>query len=92
MKREVIKEAHWDRTVLHPIGILAFQIYYPLKEWKDGKLPVKDQLSNIISQLEIIGKEKKERTIQHRKDNDLRKEKERIANDFHLEKERFSGI
>ena len=88
LKREIIKEAHWDRTVLHPIGILAFQIYYPSKEWKDGKLPVEDQLSNIISQLELIGKEKKERTIQHRKDNELRKEKERIVNDFHLEKEK----
>lgn len=88
LKREVIKESHWDRTLLHPIGILAFQIYYPLKEWKDGKLPVEDQLSNIISQLELIGKEKKERTIQHRKDNELRKEKERIVNDFHLEKEK----
>ena len=88
LKREVIKETNWDRTVLHPIGVLAFQIYFPLKEWKDGKLPVEDQLSNIISQLELIGKEKKERTIQHRKDNELRKEKERIANDFHLEKEK----
>ena len=88
LKREVIKETNWDRRVLHPIGVLAFQIYFPLKEWKDGKLPVEDQLSNIISQLELIGKEKKERTIQHRKDNELRKEKERIANDFHLEKEK----
>ena len=43
---------------------------------------------NLISVDSFLGKEKKEWTIQHRKDNELRKEKERIANELHLEKEK----
>ena len=88
LKREIIKEARWDSTVLHPTGILAFQIYYPSKEWKDGKIPIEDQLSKIITRLELIGREEKERRIQSQKEKVLRKEKERIEKEFHLEKEK----
>ena len=89
LKREMIKGTHWDSAVFHPTGILAFQINnYSIKEWKDGKLPIEDQLSKIIAQLEFIGKEKKEWRIQSNKESELRKEKERIEKEFKMQKEK----
>ena len=89
LKREIVKGTHWDSAVYHPTGILAFQINnYSPKEWKDGKFPIEDQLSKIIAQLELTGKEKKEWRIQSNKESELRKEKERIEKEFQMQKEK----
>ena len=89
LKREIVKGTHWDNAVYHPTGILAFQIYnYSPKEWKDGKLPIEEQLSKIIAQLELTGKEKKEWRIQSNINSELRKEKERIEKEFQTQKEK----
>ena len=89
MKKEVYKDGNWDRTVYHPGGILSFQLNdYPTKEWKDGKLPIEAQLSKIIAQLELAGKEWKERRIQWKKDEEERKEKERLQHEFEMRQEK----
>ena len=89
MKKEVYKDGNWDRTVYHPGGILSFQLNdYPTKEWKDRKLPIEAQLSKIIAQLELAGKEWKERRIQWKKDEEERKEKERLQHEFEMRQEK----
>ncbi len=89
MKKEVYKDGNWDRTVYHPSGILSFQLNdYPTKEWKDGKLPIEAQLSKIIAQLELTGKEWKERRIQWKKEEEERQEKERLQHEFEMRQEK----
>jgi hypothetical protein len=80
MKKVVKKDGSWDRTVYHPTGILSFQSNY--REWKDGKLSLEQQLSKIIANLEIAGKEWKERRVQRKREEEERKEKERLQREF----------
>lgn len=89
MKKVLVKDTHYDRTVYHPTGILSFQLYGSFgREWKDGKVTLESQLSKIIAQLELAGKEWKERRSQWKIDEENRKEKERIKKELEQRKEK----
>lgn len=89
MKKVLVKDTHYDRTVYHPTGILSFQLYGSFgREWKDGKVSLESQLSKIIAKLELAGKEWKERRIQWKVDEEVRIEKERIRKEFEKRKEK----
>ena len=89
MKREVYKDGNWERTVYQPTGILYFQLYsYPRKEWVDGKLPLEQQLSKIIAKLELAGRYWTLLRMQQKKEEDERKEKERIIKEFEQRQEK----
>lgn len=88
VKMEVIKDGNWDRRVFHPTGILSFQVKtYPGKEWKDGKLPIEEQLPAILAWLEIQGNEKKADRLASEKKAAERKEKERLQALFEKRRE-----
>lgn len=54
MRKEIIQDKPWNRTVYHPNGVLAFQAGgYIGKEWKDGTVPLEGYLVNIITYLEL---------------------------------------
>ncbi len=87
-KKEIKKEGNWDRIIYLPTGILSFQIYgYPHREWKDGKLPLEQQLSKLIAQLELSGQEWKELRQKQRKEEEERKERERLQKEFEKRQE-----
>lgn len=89
MKKEVVKDGNLDRTVYQPTGILSFQLYsYPNKEWKDGTLPLEQQLSKIISKLELAARYWTLLRMQQKKEEDVRKEKERIIKEFEQRQEK----
>ena len=74
------KTNSWQEYDYIPSGILAFvtKINWSNVEWKDGKLPLENQLSNIIAKFEIKGAEKSEQTIRMEKENEIREEQNLI--------------
>lgn len=89
MKKVVIEDMPWNRTVYHPTGIFAFQIArYLHREWKDGKILIELQISKIIAALEISAKEWTDLRIKQRAEEDIRKEKERIKLEFEMQREK----
>jgi hypothetical protein len=89
-KREVYKDRNYDRSRYIPTGILYFQVYRfsPQKEWKDGKVLLEFQLSNIIAYLEIEGEKEKLERIESQKRHEIQKEKERVIKEFEQQKEK----
>jgi hypothetical protein len=82
-RREVVKDGNWDRSIYHPTGVLYFQIHgYPTREWKDGKLPLEEQLPRIIAQFELSGQEWKELREKQRIEEEARIEKQRLQKEF----------
>jgi hypothetical protein len=89
MKREVVKDGKWDRSIYQPTGILSFQmVNHPTKEWTDGKLPLEQQLSKIIAKLELAAREWTLLRMRHKKEEEERKEKERIIKEFEQRQEK----
>jgi hypothetical protein len=74
------KTGNWQEYDYTPSGILVFsvRIRWHNIEWKDGKLPLEQQLSKIIAKLEIKGIEEKEESIRREKQLAIREEEKRI--------------
>ncbi len=74
------KTNSWQEYDYIPSGILAFvtKINWSNVEWKDGKLPLENQLSKIIAKFEIKGAEEREKTIRREKERKIREEQDRI--------------
>ena len=88
MKREVVKGGRSERTIYNTTGILSFQLdSYPNKEWRDGKQPLENCISKIIAQLELLGDEWKQHKLKRQKEEEIRKEKERIQKEFEKRQE-----
>ena len=85
MKRVKMTDNKWERTELHPIGILCFRVEgYHGKEWKDSKdgmVKVESYLSEIIAWLEIESERKAGERAFYDQQNDhleLKREKEQL--------------
>ncbi|RYD59132.1 MAG: hypothetical protein EOP56_02570 [Sphingobacteriales bacterium] len=78
--KESYRESNLDWTRYKPTGILALQYdTYPHKEWKDGKTQsLEQQLSRIIAYLEIEADHRMAERIIRLREEDARKEQERI--------------
>jgi hypothetical protein len=62
-KRFVFKETNgFEKSEYKPTGILSFKmvIFYKETEWKDSKLPLEDQVSVILSTMEVKAREHKQ--------------------------------
>lgn len=79
-KKPKPKTGNWQEYEYIPSGILAFsvRIRWNNIEWKDGKLPLEQQLSKIIAKLEIKGAEEKEETLRRKEILAIREEEKRI--------------
>ncbi len=55
LQRTIVEEKNWNTAIYKPTGVLIFKMDRSawVKEWVDGKLPLEQQLSNIIASLEI---------------------------------------
>ena len=52
--KKLPKKGEYDRQELEPTGILAFRIdWYSGREWKDGSLPLEDQVLAILNHMEL---------------------------------------
>jgi len=79
MKKVVIKDG-WDRTELHPTGMLTFTIdHFTIREWKDGKHPLEYYIPQIIAKLEIASDEINKEHERQRLHFEALREKERLA-------------
>ena len=79
----------WRKYDYEPTGILSFQMgSYHRSEWKDGKLPIEEQLSRIIAKLELRGKQLMERTKEHNIARAKREEEERIRQELETRKQK----
>ncbi len=95
MRKEVIVERPWNRTVFYPTGVLALISSVCLyREWKDGKLPLEQQMAKIIAELEIAGKKWTALRIEQKRAETLRLEKEREVKEnlARIEKEKTDFI
>ena len=64
-------------------GLLTFKIeHYHERIWVDGKHPIENKLSSILTKLELIGKELQEYRIKNEKLKKEREEKERIEREI----------
>jgi hypothetical protein len=89
MKQEIIKDGNWNTREYRPTGILTFKLdAYPCTEWKDGKLQLEQQISKIIAKLELSGREWTLLRLRQKKEEEERKEKERIIKEFELLQEK----
>jgi hypothetical protein len=92
-KRIVVTEGKYNRqhSEYHPTGVLSFHArisYTNDIEWKDGKLPLEKQLAKIITKIEIKAKEYRDYLLECWRQNDERREKERIKQEFEKRKEK----
>ena len=84
-RRVLSKDTTFSSYEKKATGILSFNTESSNpKQWKDGKLKLEDQLSNIIAKLEIEGKQKYEERITIEK----RWEEQRFQNNIQLEKDK----
>ncbi|MBC7934512.1 MAG: hypothetical protein H7Y86_04010 [Rhizobacter sp.] len=79
-KIEIQKDGNYNRTTYRPIGILALRLAY--KEWKDGKMPLEQQLSTIIVYIELAARSWQAAAKRRREEEVQRKEKERLQKEF----------
>jgi hypothetical protein len=58
LKRTVVKNNNWETNVNLPTGVLTFRadISFTNSEWKDGKIPLEQQISKILYQTGDKGK------------------------------------
>src|SRR5208282_1686786 len=78
-----------SHTEWHPTNILAFQIdRYDKREWADNTEPLENKLPSIIAKLELIGKEWHDWRAARKQEENLQKEKERIALELKERKEK----
>ncbi|RYE59270.1 MAG: hypothetical protein EOP48_01405 [Sphingobacteriales bacterium] len=92
--KEIYVNDNWERTRYQATGILSLQQdSYPRKEWKDGKtITLEEQISKIIAFMEIeAGNNKVKRLICQRQE-DERKEQERIRAEYLKRKENELSI
>jgi len=90
LKRVIIKEDHYESSKTIASGVLSFRIEvsYNAKEWADGKKPIEDQLSLILTYIELKAKSMKEERIEREKRWKIQEEKERIAKELQERKEK----
>ncbi len=70
---------------LHPTGCLYLRKegnHYHKKEWKDGKVPLDDQLLKIVDDLEVISIERKDERARAKKAQEDREEQARIRQEL----------
>lgn len=87
LRKEIVKGERWNTANYLPTGLLAFQINgFDTKEWKDGTVPIEDQLSKILARLETIGQEKKLRELERKREREISEAKEKIRKDYEQRK------
>ncbi len=87
--RVKISDKPYNNTELRSTGILSFNIEgFYIKEWKDGKVKLEDQLSNIIAKLELEGKKRQDESIKWQKIRDENDRKTQIIKDIQKSKEK----
>lgn len=88
----------WETTEYHPTGILSFRagVFHGNSVWADGKVLIETRLSNILAQLEISSKERKEQRLRWKKEEEEREKKEQIKRELEQRKENeladFKGL
>lgn len=90
LKREIVTDKWGTHSENQANGLLSFKLetLYPAKRFADGKTPLEEQLSRIIAFLELTGKKLKEERIERERKQKAREERERIAKELQLSKER----
>lgn len=97
-KVEFIDDYKSIRKDTHPTGILYIKREegYSNKEWKDGKIPLEDQLIKIIEDLTSIAKEQKEDNLRRKKSQEEQAEQNRLQQEFEkrqkIELANFKGL
>ena len=85
-KRVLVKGNYYDHTDKVKNGILCFQTEESYRQiyWKDGNQKIEDQLSKIIANLEILGRERYDAEIERKKQREL----DRIERNIQIEKQK----
>jgi hypothetical protein len=87
--RVKISDKPYNNTELRSTGILSFNIEgFYIKEWKDGKVKLEEQLSNIIAKLELEGKKRQEENMKWQKIRDENDRKAKMIKDIQKSKEK----
>ena len=79
----------WQTFEYIPTGILIFKldkVCYD-KEWMDGRLKIEDQLSAIVSKLEMVSAELNERDKRWAKERELEKKKQEVQKAFEIKQQ-----
>lgn len=89
-KVEIPSQHSWKNYDYLPTGILSFaaSTWSGDNVWKDGKLMLEEQLSNIISKLEIKGEKLRNETIAREAYWAQKREEERIAKEAQQRKDK----
>ncbi len=80
-KRFVIKETSgYENSEYKPTGVMSFKmvIFYKDTEWKDGKHSLEDQLSLIVSTMEVKAREHKQEMLRWEKEREKDAEERRL--------------
>ncbi len=96
-KRFVIKEASgYEKSEYKPTGILSFKMvisFYKETEWKDGKLPLEDQLSLILSTMEVKARDHKQEMLRwHKKAEEDENERQKLREEEQLKAKELAAF
>ncbi len=85
----IVSSSSWQQYDWSPTGILIFsvEICYPIKEWKDGKILLEDQMASIIAWLELKAKIMIEEDLIRQKNQAIYNEKLEIEREIERKKQ-----
>ena len=85
LKRTMVPTKYsWSEAEYSLTGVLAFRMHIFLHdvEWKDGRIPLEDQLAKILAKMEFRAKEHKERKLVWKKEREEEEELERLKREY----------
>ena len=90
MTTRVTVTERYTHTFMKGTGILAFRAHvnYNDRFWKDNKLKIEDQISNIIAKFEVDGLRRKAEREEYRKQREERERIEQIEREIRQRKEK----
>jgi len=96
ISKKLPKKGEYDRQEYEPTGQFAFRTDWPGKEWKDGRLPLEDQILSILNYMELDARRLERTWAENAKKREmaeaLRRQKELVIKNQQAELEAFNNL